>query len=1052
MSKLFHLIGTSVFLLLGATTLNAQFFFGQPNNPFITINVGFLSTPQLVDVDGDGYLDLISGEENGSILFYKNNGNDNYVQQTGGNNPFNGINVGFFSTPHLADVDGDGHLDLISGEELGRILYYKNNGSNSFTQQTGVNNPFNSIDVGFVSNPVMVDLNGDGHLDLIVGNENGNIRYYENNGSNSFTQQTGGSNPFNGIDVGFISTPVIVDLNRDGALDLIVGNENGNIRYYENNGSNSFTQQTGSNNPFNSISVEDSAAPDLEDVDRDGDLDLIIGTENGRMVYYVNDGANHFQLLNPFSDIDVGDNSAPQLVDVDGDGDLDLISGAKNGTIIYYQRQTNGSYIQQTGSNHPFAGVDVGDDSAPQLVDVDGDDDLDLIIGEFNGTIIYYRQEANDYFQQTGSNNPFDGIDVGRESAPQLVDVDKDGDLDLIIGESGGTIIYYQRQADGSYVQQTESNNPFDGIEVGDGFNSTPQLVDVDGDGDLDLISGDFGRNRIYYYQQQANGSYVQQTGNNNPFDGIEVGDESTPQLVDVDGDGDLDLISGARSGLIFYYQNLPSGLPAGVNSYIDCSTGIFSDIDVGFNSTPQLVDVDEDGDLDLIIGESEGGITYYRQQANGSYIQQTGSNNPFDGIDVGDDSAPQLVDVDGDDDLDLIIGEKIGTIIYYRQQANGSYVQQTDSNNPFDGINVGEFSTPQLVDVDGDTDLDLIIGEERGTIIYYQQQDNGSYVQQIGSDNPFDGIDVGFRSTPQVVDVDGDSDLDLISGDDNGRIIYYQQQDNGSYVQQTGSNNPFNGIDVGFRSTPQLVDVDEDGDLDLISGEFFGSIRFYPTLDLSARATSCNNNEGEVTINISSPDTEGPYSISGLLSGKIGSAGTLGATQTLTTGINESGIYAFEVGTELGCKVVAAITEIDENCTVTTISITPRVNLQGAFNGTSMDAALTTNNLVPTTEPYTASGYTFVGGGGGESTAAKVLAMTGSCAIVDWVVVELRDAGSGSVVNESRAALLRADGVVVATDGISPLMFSAPLGTSYHVAVKHRNHLAIVTKCPIQF
>jgi hypothetical protein len=103
---------------------------------------------------------------------------------------------------------------------------------------------------------------------------------------------------------------------------------------------------------------------------------------------------------------------------------------------------------------------------------------------------------------------------------------------------------------------------------------------------------------------------------------------------------------------------------------------------------------------------------------------------------------------------------------------------------------------------------------------------------------------------------------------------------------------------------------------------------------------------------------------------------------------------------------------------------------------------SLRTKGLLPLQEPYTALG---LGVAETVSTTPSVLSVTGGNAIVDWVVVELRNATTHSVIVEARAALLQRDGDVVAVDGVSPLGFCSAVG-SYKVAVRHRNHLACMT------
>ncbi|MBP7513401.1 MAG: hypothetical protein KA791_02565 [Flavobacteriales bacterium] len=119
---------------------------------------------------------------------------------------------------------------------------------------------------------------------------------------------------------------------------------------------------------------------------------------------------------------------------------------------------------------------------------------------------------------------------------------------------------------------------------------------------------------------------------------------------------------------------------------------------------------------------------------------------------------------------------------------------------------------------------------------------------------------------------------------------------------------------------------------------------------------------------------------------------------------------------------------------------------LEGPYSPTTglMGDALRVLPSFPLTEPYTALGYAHTGGGGGETVAPAVLAVTGNDAIVDWVVVELRDAFVPTSVVATRSALVQRDGDVVGTDGVSPVSFNAPTG-SYNVALRHRNHLGVM-------
>ncbi|MCK1333300.1 tandem-95 repeat protein [Bradyrhizobium sp. CW9] len=298
-----------------------------------------------------------------------------FAEQTGPANPFNGIDVGNASRPALADLDGDGDLDAVVGNQAGTLSYFLNTGTSSaplFVQQTGAANPFNGIAVSSWSTPTFADLDGDGDRDLILGENDGRLFYFQNVGSANapvFVQQIGALNPFNGIDVGELSVPTFGDLDLDGDLDAVVGSISGGLRYFQNTGTISapvFVEQTGAANPFNGVQVGGDnrvgnasgafarTAPSLADVDRDGDLDVVAGTSAaGTLQFLQNTGSasspafsQQIGANNPFSGINlfVGGNSGfdalPAVADLDGDGKLDVIVGADPGDLRYLKNTT----------------------------------------------------------------------------------------------------------------------------------------------------------------------------------------------------------------------------------------------------------------------------------------------------------------------------------------------------------------------------------------------------------------------------------------------------------------------------------------------------------------------------------------------------------------------------------------------------------------------------------------------------------------------------------------------------------------------------------------
>jgi len=129
------------------------------------------------------------------------------------------------------------------------------------------------------------------------------------------------------------------------------------------------------------------------------------------------------------------------------------------------------------------------------------------------------------------------------------------------------------------------------------------------------------------------------------------------------------------------------------------------------------------------------------------------------------------------------------------------------------------------------------------------------------------------------------------------------------------------------------------------------------------------------------------------------------------------------------------------------------RLLLDGPFDEVAglMTDSLRVAGLIPTSEPYSVLGYTFRSGGGGEVIDPMVLAVEGSDAIVDWVVVEVRDPNDPGKCILSRSALIQRDGDVMDLDGLNDVGLCIPAGF-YHIAVRHRNHLGIMTGRPVEF
>jgi len=149
-------------------------------------------------------------------------------------------------------------------------------------------------------------------------------------------------------------------------------------------------------------------------------------------------------------------------------------------------------------------------------------------------------------------------------------------------------------------------------------------------------------------------------------------------------------------------------------------------------------------------------------------------------------------------------------------------------------------------------------------------------------------------------------------------------------------------------------------------------------------------------------------------------------------------------------CTTIYLTDSIPANCA--TIELKAKAFLEGPYDVTTglMRDDLR-SSLLPTAEPYQALGFPLVNSGG-ETTDISVLSITGNNAIVDWVLLELRDQNNPALLVATQSALLQRDGDIVATDGVSPVFFSGLTPDAYFVTLNHRNHLSITTASPFAF
>ncbi len=242
------------------------------------------------------------------------------------------INVGSYAAPTMTDIDADGLLDMLVGNHDGTLTRYEQTAVNSFSLNLITSN-FSDIDVGVGSSPTVADLDGDGLLDLLIGRGDGTLQHYEQDSERSASFTYIGA--LSGIDAGSWSKPTFTDLDLDGYFDLLVGTLEGTIRHYEQDAKYSLSFTLVSDN-FNSIDVSGDSSPMFCYYDAGNNLELFIGAENGKIQLYQQSGIASLSFSSAttdWNDIDVGERSILAQTDLDGNKRVDLLVGGGDGIV-----------------------------------------------------------------------------------------------------------------------------------------------------------------------------------------------------------------------------------------------------------------------------------------------------------------------------------------------------------------------------------------------------------------------------------------------------------------------------------------------------------------------------------------------------------------------------------------------------------------------------------------------------------------------------------------------------------------------------------------------
>lgn len=408
-------------IVLGNLNSSCMPLFQGPINQRVN-HVG--STITAVNFNKDSLMDVLIGDVEFSTIAHVVNGGtrqnalgvSKLMQWPNYTTP---VNSTLFPAAYQIDFNNDGKKDLLfapsetfSSLKNGQIAAYQNVGTatDSFIYLQNDYLEDGIFGTGYASAPIAIDLNNDGLKDLLVATVNqsniSTLHYYQNTGSvNAAAFKLVDTNYLNiqALELTFL-VPAAGDLNGDGKVDLLLGTRLGDIICYYNTSTGTGSTATFSQQSMNwqGINVFRNAAPEIVDIDRDGLNDLIIGNRDIKMYYYRNIGTAtnpNFQLVTDrFLKIDVaqfGNTSfaIPRIADLNYNGNYDLVVGSEQGKLFFYpdfESRLNDSILPATQIIYDSIaqlGVQkrLGFRLAPCIINLDGDNFPDLIIGSYTG-------------------------------------------------------------------------------------------------------------------------------------------------------------------------------------------------------------------------------------------------------------------------------------------------------------------------------------------------------------------------------------------------------------------------------------------------------------------------------------------------------------------------------------------------------------------------------------------------------------------------------------------------------------------------------------------
>ncbi len=563
----------------------------------------------------------------------------------------------------------------------------------------------------------------------------------------------------------------------------------------------------------------------------------------------------------------------PQFVDIDGDADLDLFVQEYSSQLWFFENTGSAKAPRYEWRTNNYQHINIGE--WYRFVDIDQDGLVDLICEKPFSNIHFYRNVG------TKTAAKFEYVDVLRDSdnepvfmdrqnIPWLVDIDCDKHLDLFVGRVEGTLARFEASAPGSTRFDFITEN-FEGIEIvgrvgnypaektsGVFFEDSPgekdtrrlfrpttrhganaiSFADFDGDGDQDLFWGDFFEPGVLLIEN------IGRTCSSPSFDvdpvllpwasTIQTSGYNAPMPADIDGDGDLDFFMGVLGGAFnpvgtsannfyFWERTRNDAFELRTKRYLDM-------IDLGSETVPAFGDIDGDGDLDMLVGNKidpvtadAGRLTTFINEgtATAPRFRETTSVAMAGGFHL----APVLGDLDADGDLDLLLGTWNQDILYYRNDGTRAAPTWVQDESRTIALPRASNNIPTLADIDRDGDLDLFVGTANGVVAFLRNTGSRTNAKFELVTERLDNVKAVRRSAPAMHDIDGDGLLDLVLGQEASPSLAFRNTGTRTNPKFT----PYDGfaLDLPHVSTPRFVDLTGDGKLDVMSGSVSGGLVF---------------------------------------------------------------------------------------------------------------------------------------------------------------------------------------------------------------------------------